>query len=99
MTTSLYIDSRYRALGTPSNFTYQLVESLNLHGARMRIDAVRFTDSFYTIEETNQHLYFKGAGKHVGPLHPTSHGVQWGASCGTVAVPHWPHDFLQRSHG
>jgi hypothetical protein len=62
MTTSLYIDSRYRALGTPSNFTYQLDESLNLHGARLRIDAVRFTDSFYTIEETNQHLYFKGAG-------------------------------------
>ena len=61
MTTSLYIDSRYRATGTPSNFTYELAESLNLHGARLRVDVVRFTDSFYTIE-TNRDLYFKGVG-------------------------------------
>jgi hypothetical protein len=62
MTTSLYIDSRYRATGTSSSFTYELSESLNLHGARMRVDGVRFTDSFYTIEDTNRYLYFKGVG-------------------------------------
>ena len=62
MTTSLYIDSRFRATGTPSDFTYELAESLNLHGARLRVDEVRFTDSFYTIEETNRNLYFKGVG-------------------------------------
>ncbi len=62
MTSSLYIDSRYRATGTSSSFTYELAESLNLHGARLRVDVVRFTDSFYTIEETNRNLYFKGAG-------------------------------------
>ena len=62
MTTSLYIDSRYRASGAPSNFTYELSESLNLQGARLRVDSIRFTDSFYTIEESNRNLYFKGVG-------------------------------------
>jgi hypothetical protein len=62
MTTALYIDSRWRASGSPSDFKYELAESLNLHGARMRVDAIRFTDSFYTIEESNRLLYFKGAG-------------------------------------
>ena len=62
MTTALYIDSRWRASGSPSDFKYELAESLNLHGARMRVDEVRFTDSFRTIEETNRLLYFKGVG-------------------------------------
>jgi hypothetical protein len=62
MTTSLYVDSRYRSYGTPSDFMYELSESLNLHNARLRVDAIRFTDSFYTIGETNRNLYFKGAG-------------------------------------
>ena len=62
MTTSLYIDSRYRAMGSASDFTYELAESLNLHSSRLRVDAIRFTDSFYTIEESNRNLYFKGAG-------------------------------------
>ena len=62
MTTSLYIDSRYRASGSASDFTYELAETLNLHDQRLRVDAVRFTDSFYTIEESNKNLYFKGLG-------------------------------------
>jgi len=64
MTTALYIDSRWRASGSSSDFKYELSESLNLHGARMRVDAVRFTDSFYTIEATNSVLYFKGLGSN-----------------------------------
>jgi hypothetical protein len=62
MTTAIYIDSRWRASGSSSDFKYELAESLNLHGARLRVDAIRFTDSFYTIEEENRRLYFKGAG-------------------------------------
>ena len=60
MTSALYIDSRYRASGTASDFIYELSESINLHGARLRVDAVRFTDSFYTIESMNRRLYFAG---------------------------------------
>ena len=62
MTTSIYIDSRYRSVGTASNFQYQLSESLNLTGARLRVDKIRFTDSFYTIEESSKYIYFKGVG-------------------------------------
>ena len=64
MTTALYIDSRWRASGSPSDFKYELAESRNRHGARMRVDAIRFTDSFYTIETTNSVLYFKGLGSN-----------------------------------
>lgn len=60
MSTSIYVDSRYRSAGTASNFQYQLAESLNLTGARLRVDKIRFTDSFYTIEESNKYIYFKG---------------------------------------
>jgi hypothetical protein len=62
MSTSLYIDSRYRSSGSASDFQYQLSESLNLHAARLRVDKIRFTDSFYTIEDSNKYIYFKGVG-------------------------------------
>ena len=56
----IYVDSRHRTnpADSHSNFRFQLRSSLELESARFRLDNVRFTDSFYTVEETNRYVYF-----------------------------------------
>jgi hypothetical protein len=62
MTTSIYVDSRLAASGNGSDFSITLRESVHIHpGARIRIDKVRFVDSFLTTD-LGRYLYYKEAG-------------------------------------
>ena len=47
MTTIIYVDSRLAASGSDSDFTITLRETVHIQqGARLRIDKIRFIDSF-----------------------------------------------------
>jgi hypothetical protein len=62
MTTSIYVDSRVASSGTGSDFSVTLRESVHIHpGARIRIDKVRFVDSFLTTD-LGRYLYYKDEG-------------------------------------
>ena len=60
--THLFVDSRFRTSGSHSDFHYQLRETVTVQGARLCVKHIRFTDTFYTIEEWNRRFYFEGAG-------------------------------------
>ena len=61
--THIFVDSRQRTSGTHSDFQFQLRETVTVQGARLCIKHVRFTDTFYTIEDWNRRFYFDdGAG-------------------------------------
>jgi hypothetical protein len=66
MTTSIYVDSRVAGVGTGSDFSVTLRETVHIHpGARIRVDKVRFIDSFFTTD-LGRYLYYKdGAGGFV----------------------------------
>jgi hypothetical protein len=54
----LYIDSRYRASGSHSDFTYQLSQSIEVpHGMVAIIDSVSVANVFQTIDSTRNKLY------------------------------------------
>ena len=56
---TLYVDSRYAVQGGSSNFKIDLSRPLVVKdGVRMRIDHVRFTDTFPIITGFNKFLYF-----------------------------------------
>ena len=51
MTTTLYVDSRAAASGSHSDFQVTLRETVHIRpGARLRVDKVRFVDSFLTTD-------------------------------------------------
>ena len=59
MTTSIFVDSRFRTFGTDSNFQIELRESVSVsESARLRVDKIRFIDSFFTTDAGN-YLCFK----------------------------------------
>ena len=58
MATVVYVDSRLRSSGTDSHFEILLRESVELSGARVRFDKIRFTDSFFTTD-LGKHIYYK----------------------------------------
>ena len=59
MTTSIFVDSRFAKIGTDSNFQIELRESVSFsESARLRVDKIRFIDSFFTTDAGN-YLYFK----------------------------------------
>ena len=59
MTTTLYVDSRVAASGAGSDFSIMLRETVHIHpGARIRVDKVRFVDSFLTTD-LGRYLYYK----------------------------------------
>ena len=58
MATTIYVDSRSRASGSDSQFEIQLRESLTFENARLRVDKVRFTDSFFTTD-LGRYVYFR----------------------------------------
>ena len=64
---TLFVDSRYRVQGGPSDFQINLGRPLDVHdGVRLRIDHVRFTDTFPIITGLNRYLYFSnGSGGYV----------------------------------
>ena len=56
---TLYVDSRYATQGGSSDFTINLSRPLDVQdGVRVRIDNVRFTDTFPLITGLNKYLYF-----------------------------------------
>ena len=62
MTTSIYVDSRVAAIGAGSDFSVTLRETVQINpGARIRIDKVRFVDSFLTTD-LGRYLYYKDGG-------------------------------------
>ena len=59
MTTSIFVDSRFATRGDDSNFHIQLRESITTsENARLRIDKLRFIDSFFTTD-SGAYLYIK----------------------------------------
>jgi hypothetical protein len=62
MTTSIYVDSRMAAAGNGSDFSITLRETVEIQpGARIRVDKVRFVDSFLTTD-IGRFLYYKDGG-------------------------------------
>ena len=59
MTTTLYVDSRSAAPGSDSDFQVTLRETVHIRpGARLRVDKVRFVDSFLTTD-MGKYIYYK----------------------------------------
>ena len=57
------IDSRARVSGTPENFCSQLLNGLRgTDASAVRVDQVRLTNSFRTVELSNRHVYVKVGG-------------------------------------
>ncbi len=57
MTQVIWVDSRMRTSGTDSDFEVSLRESVHLSDARVRVDKLTFSDSFYT-SDVGENLYF-----------------------------------------
>ena len=56
----VWIDSRRRASGTPEDFCVQLVNCLRgTDVSAVRVDKVRLTNSFRTVEHSNRYLYLR----------------------------------------
>jgi hypothetical protein len=77
---TIFIDSRNRTSGSASDFSIHLRETLNLTGARMRIDKLAFVNSFWTVTIENRYLYFK-------TTDPTSPLVSYTLSPGAYTAP------------
>ena len=57
MTQVIWIDSRMLTSGTDSDFEVSLRESVHLSDARVRVDKLTFSDSFYSTD-AGANLYF-----------------------------------------
>ena len=57
MQSVLYVDSRMRSDGTDSSFTTSLRESMHLDSHGMRLDKIRFVNTFFTTD-VGKHLYY-----------------------------------------
>ena len=56
----VWVDSRRRASGTPEDFCVQLVNCLRgTDVSAVRVDKVRLTNSFRTVEHSNRYLYIR----------------------------------------
>jgi hypothetical protein len=66
MTTTIFVDSRAAVSGNDSDFSILLRETVRIAtGARLRVDKLRFVDSFFTTD-MGRHLYYKdGSGSVV----------------------------------
>ena len=59
MTTSIFVDSRFAKRGNDSNFHIELRESITVSdNARVRVDNIRFIDSFLTTD-SGEYIYLK----------------------------------------
>ncbi len=61
MTQVIWVDSRMKTSGTDSDFEVSLRQSVHLSDARVRIDKLTFSDSFYTTD-VGASLYFAAPG-------------------------------------
>lgn len=73
MTRTIFVDSRDRVSGTPSNFTIQLRRTLDTTDRphRMRVDLLRLPITFPTIRSTNNTMKFNVGGNVVTITLPT----------------------------
>ena len=53
-TKTLYVDCRTRIRGSHADFSVSLPEAMTLRGARVRVDAIRTTDTFATVSSRNR---------------------------------------------
>jgi hypothetical protein len=57
--TTIYVDSRLAASGSDSDFTITLRETVHIQqGARLRVDKIRFIDSFFSTD-LGRYVYYK----------------------------------------
>ena len=78
----LYVDSRMRSEGTDSSFQIDLKESKHLDSHGMRLDKIRFVNTFFTTD-LGAHLYYKdGSGglQHFAVPEQAYTGVQLAAA-------------------
>ena len=62
MQSVLYVDSRMRSEGTDSSFTTSLRESMHLDSHGMRLDKIRFVNTFFTTDLGRRLYYGDGSG-------------------------------------
>lgn len=55
----IFVDSRYRASGSSTNFTWELSENLLLRYAKLKVEQLRVPVLFWTVDENNANLYFE----------------------------------------
>ena len=82
MQSVLYVDSRMRSEGTDSSFQIDLKESKHLDSHGMRLDKIRFVNTFFTTD-LGAHLYYKdGSGglQHFAVPEQAYTGVQLAAA-------------------
>ena len=82
MQSVLYVDSRMRSAGTDSSFQIDLRESKHLDSHGMRLDKIRFVNTFFTTD-LGAHLYYKdGSGgiQHFAVPEQAYTGVQLAAA-------------------
>jgi hypothetical protein len=66
MTTTIYVDSRAAVSGSGSDFSVVLRETVRVSpGARLRVDKLRFVDSFFTTDMGRLLYYKDGSGSIV----------------------------------
>ncbi len=57
-TKTLCVDSRTRIRGSHADFSVSLPEAMTLRGARVRVDNIRTTDTFATVNSRTRYVYF-----------------------------------------
>ena len=63
--TTIYVDSRTAVEGTSSDFKVLLRETIHiLPGSRLRVDKLRFVDSFFTTDQ-GRHIYYKDGAESI----------------------------------
>ena len=59
---TFYVDARFRASGSPSDFTWALRETMHCSdGSQVRADQVKLVNSLWTVEQENRYVYFSFA--------------------------------------
>jgi hypothetical protein len=58
----VFVDSRYRASGSGTAFTWELSESMLLRAARLKVEQLRVPVLFWTVDKNNCHVYVEEDG-------------------------------------
>ena len=53
----IFVDSKYRASGTSTDFTWELPESVLLRTARLKVLQLRVPVTYYTVDARNKNMY------------------------------------------
>ena len=58
----VFVDSRYRASGSSTAFTWELSESMLLRAARLKVEQLRVPVLFWTVDKNNCNVYLEENG-------------------------------------